>query len=67
MSPSPSPPHTISYEIEGIRPTDANGNYGYWNVSSYLSGTYVVPEPGALTLLAIFSLLGLLAWSWKRK
>ncbi len=30
--------HNISYWIEDIRPKDGTGNYGYWRVSSFLTG-----------------------------
>jgi len=30
--------HTINFSIENIRPKDENGNFGYWRVSSYLTG-----------------------------
>ncbi|MCB9219216.1 MAG: T9SS type A sorting domain-containing protein [Ignavibacteriales bacterium] len=30
--------HDITYWIENIRPKDVNGNYGYWRVSSFLTG-----------------------------
>lgn len=31
-------PHNFSYWIENIRPKDIDGDYGYWRVSSYLTG-----------------------------
>jgi len=30
--------HTIRFVVEDVRPVDADGNYGYWRLSSYLTG-----------------------------
>jgi hypothetical protein len=30
--------HTVRFAIEKVRPKDENGNYGYWRISSHLSG-----------------------------
>ncbi len=30
--------HTIRFVVENVRPVDADGNYGYWRLSSYLTG-----------------------------
>ncbi|PWB72732.1 hypothetical protein C3F09_06150 [candidate division GN15 bacterium] len=30
--------HTIRFVVENVRPKDANGNYGYWRISSQLLG-----------------------------
>lgn len=30
--------HTVTFRIENIRPKDENDNFGYWRVSSYLTG-----------------------------
>ena len=34
----PPGPHALAYRIEGIRPADADGNYGYWRSSAVLIG-----------------------------
>jgi hypothetical protein len=41
--------HTIEYEIDGIRPQDASG-YGYWRVSSYLTGIQNTVSPADVNL-----------------
>ncbi|MBX3433671.1 MAG: hypothetical protein KF847_10155 [Pirellulales bacterium] len=41
--------HTISYEIAGVRPGDSSG-YGYWRVSSYLTGVQGTVSPADVNL-----------------
>jgi hypothetical protein len=30
--------HTLRFHVEGVRPKNADGDHGYWRVSSYLAG-----------------------------
>lgn len=30
--------HTFQFTVENVRPTDENGNFGYWRISAYLVG-----------------------------
>jgi hypothetical protein len=31
-------PHTVTFNVEGVRPKDAEGHFGYWRVSAALLG-----------------------------
>lgn len=43
----PAGPHTIEYEVKDVRPVGADGAYGYWRASSYLTGKGI-PDYGLL-------------------
>jgi hypothetical protein len=31
-------PHTIGFNVEGVRPRDEDDHYGYWRLSAYAVG-----------------------------
>ena len=37
-------PHVVTFAIEGMRPKDENGHFGYWRVSAHLVGWPTPPS-----------------------